>query len=152
MTKPATVLIVDDHRAVREELAFALDFDGWKTAEAEDGPSGLERAQDPEVDLVLLDVKLPGMDGLEVLKQLKAVRPEVPVVMISGHGDLDTAVLAVRRGAYDFLQKPFESDRVLLSLKNALRTSRLEQENEALRQLDDLPFVREPVEPDRSNY
>ena len=134
MTKPATVLIVDDHRAVREELAFALDFDGWKTAEAEDGPSGLERAQDPEVDLVLLDVKLPGMDGLEVLKQLKEVRPELPVVMISGHGDLDTAVLAVRRGAYDFLQKPFESDRVLLSLKNALRTSRLEQENETLRE------------------
>ena len=67
MTEPATVLIVDDHRAVREELAFALQFDGWTTAEAEDGPSGLERAQDPDIDLVLLDVKLPGMDGLEVL-------------------------------------------------------------------------------------
>jgi two-component system nitrogen regulation response regulator NtrX len=133
MSERATVLIVDDHRAVREELAFALDFDGWKTAEAADGPTGLERAQDPEIDLVLLDVKLPGMDGLEVLQQLKEVRPELPVVMISGHGDLDTAVLAVRRGAYDFLQKPFESDRVVLSLKNALRTSRLQSENETLR-------------------
>ena len=134
MTDTATVLIVDDHRAVREELAFALDFDGWNTAEAEDGPSGLERAQDPDVDVVLLDVKLPGMDGLEVLQRLKEHRPELPVVMISGHGDLDTAVLAVRRGAYDFLQKPFESDRVLLSIKNALRTSRLESENHALRE------------------
>jgi len=133
MTDRATVLIVDDHRAVREELAFALDYDGWKTAEAEDGPTGLERAQDPEIDLVLLDVKLPGMDGLEVLQKLKEVRPELPVVMISGHGDLETAVLAVRRGAYDFLQKPFESDRVVLSLKNALRTSRLQSENEVLR-------------------
>jgi len=129
----ATVLIVDDHRAVREELAFALDFDGLGTAEAEDGPSGLARAQEPDIDLVLLDVKLPGMDGLEVLQKLKEERPELPVVMISGHGDLDTAVLAVRRGAYDFLQKPFESDRVLLSIRNALRASELTRENEALR-------------------
>tara|TARA_R110002072_G_scaffold46591_10_gene129065 strand:+ start:45643 stop:47007 length:1365 start_codon:yes stop_codon:yes gene_type:complete len=133
MTDQATVLIVDDHRAVREEIAFALDFDGWKTREAEDGPSGLEQAQDPAVDLVLLDVKLPGMDGLEVLQKLKELRPELPVVMISGHGDLDTAVLAVRRGAYDFLQKPFATDRVVLSLKNALRTQRLASENETLR-------------------
>lgn len=134
MTDKATVLIVDDHRAVREEIAFALDFDGWRTREAEDGPSGLEQAQDPTVDLVLLDVKLPGMDGLEVLQKLKELRPDLPVVMISGHGDLDTAVLAVRRGAYDFLQKPFATDRVVLSLKNALRTQRLTSENETLRQ------------------
>lgn len=134
MTDQATVLIVDDHRAVREEIAFALDFDGWKTVEAADGPAGLELAQDPVVDLVLLDVKLPGMDGLEVLQKLKELRPDLPVVMISGHGDLDTAVLAVRRGAYDFLQKPFATDRVVLSLKNALRTQRLASENESLRQ------------------
>ncbi len=134
MTDLATVLIVDDHRAVREEIAFALDFDGWKTVEAADGPAGLELAQDPVVDLVLLDVKLPGMDGLEVLQKLKELRPDLPVVMISGHGDLDTAVLAVRRGAYDFLQKPFATDRVVLSLKNALRTQRLASENESLRQ------------------
>ena len=134
MTDRATVLIVDDHRAVREEIAFALDFDGWQTVEAGDGPSGLELAQDPGIDLVLLDVKLPGMDGLEVLQKLKELRPDLPVVMISGHGDLDTAVLAVRRGAYDFLQKPFATDRVVLSLNNALRTQRLASENESLRQ------------------
>ena len=133
MTDKATVLIVDDHRAVREEIAFALDFDGWRTREAEDGRSGLEQAKDPNVDLVLLDVKLPGMDGLEVLQKLKELRPDLPVVMISGHGDLDTAVLAVRRGAYDFLQKPFAMDRVVLSLRNALRTQRLASENETLR-------------------
>jgi DNA-binding NtrC family response regulator len=130
---PATILIVDDHRAVREELAFALGYDGWRTVEAADGPEGLARAQDGDVDLVLLDVKLPGMDGLEVLTRLKEQRPELPVVMISGHGDLDTAVLAVRKGAYDFLQKPFAADRVVLSIKNALRTSSLQRENAALR-------------------
>jgi two-component system, NtrC family, nitrogen regulation response regulator NtrX len=133
MIDQATVLIVDDHRAVREEIAFALDFDGWQAREAEDGPTGLELAKDPAVDIVLLDVKLPGMDGLEVLQKLKELRPSLPVVMISGHGDLDTAVLAVRRGAYDFLQKPFATDRVVLSLKNALRTQRLADENEDLR-------------------
>ncbi len=133
MTDQATVLIVDDHRAVREEIAFALDFDGWKTREADNGLSGLELAQDPSVDLVLLDIKLPGIDGLEILQKLKELRPDLPVVMISGHGDLDTAVLAVRRGAYDFLQKPFDTDRVVLSLKNALRTQRLASENETLR-------------------
>jgi two-component system, NtrC family, nitrogen regulation response regulator NtrX len=130
----AVVLIVDDHRAVREELAFQLGYDGWQTREAADGPTGVTMAADPAVDLLLLDVKLPGLDGLEVLQQVKAARPELPVVMISGHGDLETAVLAVRAGAYDFLQKPFATDRLLLSLQNALRASRLARENRELRQ------------------
>jgi len=132
-TSPTTILIVDDHRAVREELAFALGYDGWQTAQAADGPTGLAAALDAAVDLVLLDVKLPGLDGLEVLSKIKDARPLLPVVMISGHGDLDTAVLAVRRGAYDFLQKPFANDRVLLSIRNALRAAKLQHENSALR-------------------
>ncbi len=149
---PATILIVDDHRAVREELAFALGYDGWRTVEAADGPEGLARAQDGDIDLVLLDVKLPGMDGLEVLTRLKEQRPELPVVMISGHGDLDTAVLAVRKGAYDFLQKPFAADRVVLSIKNALRTSLLQRENAALRATaeHDLLGTSAPIEQVRS--
>jgi two-component system, NtrC family, nitrogen regulation response regulator NtrX len=132
MAKTRTILIVDDHRAVREELAFALGYDGYGTREAADGQVGLEAALDPEVDLVLLDVKLPAIDGLEVLQRLREARPDVPVVMISGHGDLDTAVLAVRRGAYDFLQKPFTNDRVLLSIRNALASAALADENRSL--------------------
>ena len=131
--EPRTILIVDDHRAVREELAFALGYDGMATREAADGPTGLTMANDPNVDLVLLDVKLPGMDGLDVLSRIKEARPDLPVVMISGHGDLDTAVLAVKKGAYDFLQKPFAADRVLLSIRNALRASSLSRENSELR-------------------
>ncbi|MCA8948965.1 MAG: sigma-54-dependent Fis family transcriptional regulator, partial [Planctomycetes bacterium] len=134
MAPKATILIVDDHRAVREELAFALDYDGYATCEAGSGPECLDRlAERADIDLVLLDVKLPGLDGLEVLGRLKADRPHLPVVMISGHGDLDTAVLAVRKGAYDFLQKPFATDRVLLSIVNALGHARLEHENTELR-------------------
>jgi two-component system nitrogen regulation response regulator NtrX len=127
------VLIVDDHRAVREELAFQLGYDGWQTREAVDGPSGVQMAADPAVDIVLLDVKLPGLDGLEALARIKEARPELPVVMISGHGDLDTAVLAVRRGAFDFLQKPFPKERLVLSLRHALHATQLQRENAALR-------------------
>lgn len=130
---PGVVLIVDDHRAVREELAFQLGYDGWQTREAADGPTGAQMAADPAVDIVLLDVKLPGLDGLEVLARIKEARPELPVVMVSGHGDLDTAVLAVRRGAFDFLQKPFTKERLVLSLRNALHATRLQRENAALR-------------------
>lgn len=134
MSGTGPILIVDDHRAVREELAFALQYDGWQTLEAGDGPSALElAARHPEVALVLLDVKLPGLDGLEVLPRLLELRPGLPVVMISGHGDLDTAILAVKKGAYDFLQKPFPTDRVLLSIKNALAAAALRRENSDLR-------------------
>jgi two-component system nitrogen regulation response regulator NtrX len=134
MPTPGPILIVDDHRAVREELAFALQYDGWQTLEAGDGPGALELANHhPEIALVLLDVKLPGLDGLEVLPRLLELRPGLPVVMISGHGDLDTAILAVKKGAYDFLQKPFANDRVLLSIKNALASTALHRENNDLR-------------------
>ncbi|MBL8751196.1 MAG: sigma-54-dependent Fis family transcriptional regulator [Planctomycetes bacterium] len=146
---PATILLVDDHRAVREELAFALGYDGYTTREAADGPAGLAAAADPGVDLVLLDVKLPGLDGLEVLAKIKEQRPDLPVVMISGHGDLDTAILAVKKGAYDFLQKPFAADRVLLSIRNALRAGRLQHENTALRAaiaVDTLLGTSEPIQ------
>ena len=134
MAESAVILIVDDHRAVREELAFQLGYDGWQTREAGDGPTAVSMAAEPAVDLVLLDVKLPGLDGLEALARIKEARPELPVVMISGHGDLDTAVLAVRKGAYDFLQKPFAKDRMVLSIKNALRASQLLRENRSLRE------------------
>ncbi|MGE3174726.1 MAG: sigma-54-dependent transcriptional regulator [Planctomycetota bacterium] len=129
----ATILIVDDQRAVREELAFALGYEGFATIEAADGEAGLRAAADPAVTAVLLDVKMPGLDGLEVLPKLKELRPDLPVVMISGHGDIDTAVLAVKRGAYDFLQKPFGTDRVLVSIHNALAQSRLVRENRELK-------------------
>jgi two-component system nitrogen regulation response regulator NtrX len=133
-TEAAPILIVDDHRAVREELAFALGYDGFRTIEAPDGPAALQALEGPATPaLVILDVKLPGLDGLEVLARIKEQRPETPIIMISGHGDLDTAVLAVRRGAYDFLQKPFTNERVLLSVRNALRSASLARENEGLR-------------------
>ena len=128
------ILIVDDQRAVREELCFALDYEGFAVSEAADGTAGIEAARQPDVAVVLLDVKMPGLDGLEVLARLKEMRPELAVVMISGHGDVETAVVAVKKGAYDFLQKPFGTDRVLVSINNALRSQQLTRENQTLKQ------------------
>ncbi len=127
------ILIVDDQQAVREELAFALDYEGYKTAEAAEGEDALRQIDDGDVAMVLLDIKMPGEDGLQVLSRIKEQRPDLPVVMISGHGDIETAVVAVKNGAYDFLTKPFDTDRVLVSIKNALRLADLASENQALK-------------------
>ena len=127
------VLIVDDQRAVREELAFALGFEGYEVAEAQDGREALERVAAGGIDLILLDIKMPRMDGLEVLARLREGGHTLPVVMISGHGDIETAVLAIKGGAQDYLPKPFDNDRVIVSVKNALRIGALQSENRALR-------------------
>ncbi|MCC6670950.1 MAG: sigma-54-dependent Fis family transcriptional regulator [Planctomycetes bacterium] len=127
------ILIVDDQAAVRDELVYALNFEGYETVAAADGDSALREIEQGGVDVMLLDIKMPGMDGLQVLGKAKERRPDLPVVMISGHGDIETAVLAVKGGAYDFLTKPFDTDRVLVSIKNALHLVELDHENRALR-------------------
>src|SRR5690606_17357095 len=132
---PPRILIVDDQAAVRDELAYALEFNGFRTVQAADGMAALAAVEEGDVDVMLLDIKLPGMDGLQVLDELRqrGEAGDVPVIVISGHGDIETAVLAVRKGAYDFLPKPFDSDRVLVSVRNALHLQRLQAENRALR-------------------
>jgi two-component system nitrogen regulation response regulator NtrX len=131
--EPPTILVVDDQRAIREELVFALGFEGYRCVEAVDGRSCLDAIGGGDVALVLLDIKMPGMDGLEVLAEIHKRWPDMPVVMISGHGDIETAVVALKNGAYDFLPKPFDTDRVLVSVKNALRFRSLTTENHELR-------------------
>jgi DNA-binding NtrC family response regulator len=127
------ILIVDDERAVRDELAYALEFEGYRSAAAADGRTALETIEHGDVGLVLLDIKMPGMDGLEVLGRIRDQWPELPVVMVSGHGDIETAVVAIKNGAFDFLPKPFDTDRVMVSVNNALRIGSLQTENAALR-------------------
>jgi two-component system nitrogen regulation response regulator NtrX len=132
MTAPR-ILIADDQTAVREELAYAMQFEGYRTAEAPDGEAALALLEQGDVGVVLLDIKMPGLDGLQVLQRIRERWPGVPVVMITGHGDIETAVVAIKNGAFDFLPKPFDSDRVLVSVKNALRLCDLYSENQALR-------------------
>ena len=99
---------------------------------AEDGPMGLDMVQQGKFDVILCDIKMPGMDGLEVLAGLTEQCPEVPVIMISGHGNIDTAVEAIKAGAYDFIQKPLDLNRLLVTLKNALERSDLVGETKRL--------------------
>jgi two-component system nitrogen regulation response regulator NtrX len=126
------ILVVDDEPGVRAALAGILADEGYEVVCAASGEIGIEVFAAQPFDAVLLDVWLPGIDGLETLRRLRERRPDVEVVMISGHGTIDTAVRATRLGAFDFVEKPLSLERTLLVLRNALRQRRLEQRNRSL--------------------
>ena len=128
------ILVVDDEPGVRDSLAGMLGDEGYLVDTADSGEAGLKAAEARRYDLVLLDVWLPGMDGLEALARLRQADPELPVVVISGHGSIEAAVSAVRLGAQDFVEKPLALEKTLLVVQNALRRHRLEAENRDLRQ------------------
>ncbi len=127
------ILVIDDESAIRDSLKMTLEYDGYEFLGAATGQEGLALAERESPDLVLLDVKMPGMDGLEVLGRLRAMNDALPVVVVSGHGTISTAVEATKKGAFDFIEKPFASDRVLVSLRNALDQRRLRDENRTLK-------------------
>jgi two-component system nitrogen regulation response regulator NtrX len=127
------ILVIDDEAAIRDSLRMTLEYEGYECVLAATGQEGLALLEREAPDLVLLDVKMPGMDGLEVLERIKAVNETLPVVVVSGHGTISTAVDATKKGAFDFIEKPFASDRVLVSLRNALDQHRLSDENRSLK-------------------
>ena len=127
------ILVIDDEAAIRNSLRMTLEYEGYECILAATGPEGLTLAEREVPDLVLLDVKMPGMDGLEVLERLRAAHETLPVIVVSGHGTISTAVEATKKGAFDFIEKPFASDRVLLSLRNALDQRQLRDENRSLK-------------------
>ena len=134
MSERGRILVVDDESGIRFSLRGILEDEGFAVAEAETGEAGLAQLDaDGAFDLVFLDIWLPGLDGLEVLSRLREDRPELPVVMISGHGTIETAVGAIKLGAFDFIEKPLSLEKVLLAAHKALEFSRLKQENLALR-------------------
>jgi two-component system nitrogen regulation response regulator NtrX len=116
----ARLLVVDDEKGIRDALVQVFEYEGHEVAAAEGGQSGVELARTFGPEVTLLDVKMPGMDGLEVLARLREQDPGAVVIMISGHGTIDTAVEATRKGAYDFLEKPLDTDRLLVTLRRAL--------------------------------
>lgn len=138
----AKILIIDDERGIRNTLREVLADEGYEVEVAENGKQGLEMAQAKSYDLIYSDIKMPEMDGLEVLSKISEFRAqnsdsfesiECPIVMISGHGDIETAVQALKMGAYDFLLKPLDLNRILITTKNALETKNLKQETKQLR-------------------
>jgi two-component system nitrogen regulation response regulator NtrX len=128
-----TVLVVDDEQGIRESLSGILEDEGYVVLTASSGEEALGLAKEENPDLVFLDVWLPEMDGIETLIRLKEVRKDVPTVMISGHGNIELAVRAIKSGAYDFLEKPLSLEKVLIVAKRALERKRLEEENKALK-------------------
>jgi two-component system nitrogen regulation response regulator NtrX len=142
-TPIAGLLVVDDEPGIRQALQQMLEYEGYAVRTAENGPQALKAYADQVADLVLLDIKMAPMDGLEVLEQLRAKDPDATVVMISGHGNVETAVEALKRGAFDFLEKPPDREIVLRRIANALAERELERENAALRSAG--PVTRDAI-------
>jgi two-component system nitrogen regulation response regulator NtrX len=127
------ILVIDDEAAIRDSLRMILEYEDYLFSGAASGQEAIAAVQRERPNLVLLDIKMPGMDGMEVLRKLHALDETLPVVMISGHGTTATAVEAIRSGAVDFLDKPLSSERVIVTLQNALRQSELRSENRELK-------------------
>jgi len=129
----ATILLIDDEVSIRRTLKEILAFEKYEVLEAPDGFVALEIFKKSAIDVVLLDIKMPKMDGLEVLDFLQEINPEIPVIMISGHGTIDTAVEAVKKGAYDYISKPPDLNRLLITLRNAQERHSLVTETKSLK-------------------
>ena len=129
------ILIIEDEAAIRRVLTKILseENDSYKVEEAEDGLLGIEKVKNEDYDLILCDIKMPKMDGVEVLEAVKKIKPEIPMVMISGHGDLETAINTMRLGAFDYISKPPDLNRLLNTVRNALDKKQLVVENKILK-------------------
>jgi len=127
------ILVIDDESAIRDSLKMTLEYDGYDVMLAATGEEGVKLVEREAPDLVFLDIKMPGMDGLEVLQKLRHLVEVTPVVVISGHADINTAVEATKLGAFDFIEKPLERERVLVTVRNAVDTRRLKSENKGYR-------------------
>jgi DNA-binding NtrC family response regulator len=129
----ADILIIDDEKAIRKTLTEILSFEGYKLDEAADGEEGLKKFKEKSYDVVLCDIKMPKLDGIEFLQKAAESNPDVPIIMISGHGNIETAVEAVKKGAYDFISKPPDLNRLLITIRNAMERNSLVSETKVLK-------------------
>ena len=127
------ILVIDDDKPIRNTLREILEFEKFKVDDAEDGEAGISKIKKSQYDLVLCDIKMPKMDGIEVLEKIQEIQPDLPVVMISGHGSIETAVEAIKLGAFDFIAKPLDLNRLLVTVRNALDKNELVEETKSLR-------------------
>ena len=127
------ILVIDDERAIRNTLKEVLEYEKYEVDLAEDGPKGLEMFSANSYDIVLCDIKMAKMDGIEVLGKLSETSSDTPVIMISGHGNIDTAVESIKKGAYDFLEKPLDLNRLLITIRNAMDKSTLITQTQVLK-------------------
>jgi len=127
------ILIIDDERAIRRAMREILEFEDFEVEEAENGKDGLDKAISKAYDIIFCDIKMPLMDGMEVLDELIKAKIETPVIMISGHGNIDTAVQAIKKGAFDFIEKPLDLNRILVTIRNAREKVGLVEETKQLK-------------------
>lgn len=128
-----SILVIDDEKAIRKALNEILTFEGFTVDEAADGAEGIKKIKENNYDCILCDIKMPKMDGIEVLEQTKADKPDVPFIVISGHGNIETAVDAVKKGAFDYISKPPDLNRLLITIRNAMDKKSLVAETKMLR-------------------
>lgn len=128
-----TILVIDDEKAIRKALNEILTFEGFTVDEAADGAEGVKKIRENNYDCILCDIKMPKMDGMEVLQIAKQEKPDIPFIVISGHGSIETAVDAVKKGAYDYISKPPDLNRLLITLRNAMDKKLLVAETKQLR-------------------
>ncbi|MDP4263153.1 MAG: sigma-54 dependent transcriptional regulator [Bacteroidota bacterium] len=129
----ADILIIDDEKAIRKTLSEILSFEGYKIDEASDGEEGLKKFREKSYDVVLCDIKMPKLDGIEFLQKAAENNGDTPIIMISGHGNIETAVEAVKKGAYDFISKPPDLNRLLITIRNAMEKTSLVTETRVLK-------------------
>ena len=127
------ILIIDDERSIRRTLKEILEFENYEVEAVEDGIAGVKEATKNQYDVIFCDIKMPQMDGIEVLTKLKNDGLDTPIVMISGHGNIETAVDSIKNGAYDFIEKPLDLNRILVTIKNAMEKSELVEETKVLK-------------------
>ena len=127
------ILIIDDEKAIRKTLSEILSFEGYKIDEAADGEEGLAKFTEKTYDVVLCDIKMPKVDGIEFLEQAKAINPDTSIIMISGHGNIETAVEAVKKGAFDYISKPPDLNRLLITIRNATEKKELVTQTKVLK-------------------
>jgi len=128
-----TILIIDDEKAIRKALNEILTFEGFKIDEAADGAEGIKKIEENTYDCILCDIKMPKVDGIEVLQKAQDLKPDIPFIVISGHGNIETAVDAVKKGAYDYISKPPDLNRLLITIRNAMDKTSLVAETKQLR-------------------
>ncbi len=128
------ILVIDDEENIRSVISEILEDEGYEVETASDGNEGLDKASNGDFDLVILDVWLPGMGGLEVLEEIKRIKKDLEVIIISGHGNIDMAVKALKSGAFDFLEKPLSLEKVTTLVRNALALEGLKKENRELKE------------------
>lgn len=146
----SNILIIDDEKAIRKTLSEILSYEGYKIEEAGDGEEGLRRFRDKTFDVVLCDIKMPKIDGIEFLDKVRELNPDVPVIMISGHGTIETAVEAVKKGAYDYIAKPPDLNRLLITIRNAMDKTNLVAETKVLKRkvskVEDMIGQSDPIQ------